>query len=261
MKKILLLSLLAVGAAAQAQVLVNTGFETNTLGNLDTQASGGPNPWTSDANGAVVNTGATLGSQAFTYGLTAQAAGGGIYHSWVDLYTGAATGAAVNVGDSIIGSISVFVDANDVNSVAGLGAWANTGLNLHGILAVGSGQKIIYRNGTGTAAPTLTTSTAVVNGWNTLEIKVTRTAVDTLVSTYKVNGSDLTGIAHTRTVTPTNLVSDFDLALFNGGTAAANTVGRYDNYKVEIVPVPEPASMAALGLGALALIRRRRAAK
>jgi hypothetical protein len=261
MKRILMLSLLAVGAAAQAQVLVNTGFETNSLGNLNTQASGGPNPWISDANGAVVNTGPTLGAQAFTYSLTGQASGGGLYHSWVDLYTAPATGAAMNVGDSIIGTVSVFVDSQDANSLAGFGAWANSGTNLHGILAVGSGSRIIYRNGTGTVAATLTTNASVVDGWNTLEMRTTRTAVDTLVSTYKVNGTSLAGISHTRTVTPTNIVSDFDLALFNGGPAAANTVGRYDNYRVEIVPVPEPASMAALGLGALALVRRRRASK
>jgi len=50
-----------------------------------------------------------------------------------------------------------------------------------------------------------------------------------------------------------------DARLFiSGGNANSTNFGGYDNFSV--TPVPEPASMAALGLGALALLRKRRKA-
>ena len=49
----------------------------------------------------------------------------------------------------------------------------------------------------------------------------------------------------------------------NAGTVAAGGTGRVDNFLITATPqtVPEPASLAALGLGALAFVRRRRSAK
>lgn len=54
----------------------------------------------------------------------------------------------------------------------------------------------------------------------------------------------------------------FDYNVTNGGPSGSNSdfIG-IDTVQYTAVTVPEPASMAALGLGALALIRRRRAAK
>jgi hypothetical protein len=50
-----------------------------------------------------------------------------------------------------------------------------------------------------------------------------------------------------------------DTRLFiSGGNANSTNIGGYDNFRIG--PVPEPASMAALGIGALALLRRRRKA-
>jgi hypothetical protein len=50
-----------------------------------------------------------------------------------------------------------------------------------------------------------------------------------------------------------------DVRLFvSGGNATSTNLGGYDN--LSITPVPEPATMAILGIGALALLRRRRKA-
>ncbi|RYG40496.1 PEP-CTERM sorting domain-containing protein [bacterium] len=53
--------------------------------------------------------------------------------------------------------------------------------------------------------------------------------------------------------------TDFSDADFSIVTGTGNDTGFFDNYKVStIAAVPEPATMAALGLGTAALLRRRR---
>ncbi len=259
MKKTLLLGAIAMVGVAQAQVLVNTGFETNTLGAINGQASGGPWPW--EGSGTVVNTGATMGTQALTDSVANQASGGLTFTDWTQVQAVQNTGGVtIPAGQYFNGSVQVFLDPTDLNSAMGISCWSNGGNNTQGYILLSGSGSIIYRNGIGTPAGTIVANAGPTTGWHQVGVSVQQLDPNTVQSTYYIDGVLLAGISHTRTIATGNLPNEFDLVIGNVSGAAATTSGRWDNYRVaiEATPVPEPATMAALGLGALALIRRRR---
>lgn len=73
-----------------------------------------------------------------------------------------------------------------------------------------------------------------------------------------INGTDIAG-GFAIPFADLNASDLGDADLYVSSTTGATDIGAFDNYKVEAVP--EPASMAALGLGVAALIRRRKASK
>ena len=82
------------------------------------------------------------------------------------------------------------------------------------------------------------------------------------VNPVSFHSFDFTGISAVENAATVYFrIVDNSTVSINGGTVAAGGTGRLDNITVSANPVPEPASMAALGLGALALIRKRKARK
>jgi hypothetical protein len=103
---------------------------------------------------------------------------------------------------------------------------------------------------------TYTMLIATSNGWNTTGANVTTNAID-----FTANG--ISGIANDANF-GVRLVSAYNPALGQYGSAAGgvynNTSGnwRFDQIAVMGKAVPEPATLAVVGLGLASLLRRRR---
>jgi len=94
--------------------------------------------------------------------------------------------------------------------------------------------------------------------WNAATNQITQTTLRDITAggqTFAQNPTDwyLTGGANN--TLGQQLATDVRLFI-SGGNANSTNFGGYDNFSVG--PVPEPASMAVLGIGALALLRKRR---
>lgn len=238
MKKVLFGALaLGVVASANAQVLLSENFESFTPGNLDTQ-----NGWiTLTGAGSAYNVvnGAGLGASkgvVFTEG----SAGGNF--AWKDL---------IPAYDSVVSSNKIVRARTDIFVGATTGVLGRGGLRaytgLGGTLVAGGyfrSDGNLY-NGAGTVV--LGSNTAWMNTWVSLEVRMN---YNTATYTVLVNGVQA-GAAQALVGTTLE-----DVDFYNSNSVGAADIA-YDNMKIEAVP--EPGSILALGLGAVALLRRRKA--
>ena len=149
-----------------------------------------------------------------------------------------------------------------------------------------AGQALVLQGGT-TASPTLNNGgrldlTITANAGSSLALSAltfaaqrTGTGFNSNVFSYSVNGgTSFVSLGTVATLPSAFALQTLDLTAIPrsntviirqtlDGASTASGNNRFDNLVVDgtVQAVPEPASMAALGLGALALIRRRRASK
>jgi hypothetical protein len=250
------LALLAI--APFASPLVDTDFEPsiNSVGNLHNQASTGPNPWTSNF-GNVTNTGPTEGLQCAGYSNNMNP---GQYHehSYVDL------GAVIiPTGWKLRATVDVYLDPGESMLLTGLAAWSNGHTRELG-LGGGRGDGSFYgRDGVNASWSMLgNTSNPPRGGWYNIGLEIEQVSPNTLRTTYLDNGTTFlwNGLqmnTHNDTFGVSNLVSDITLITLNMDGVAHAFNGRYDNFKVEIVPEPTTIALVAAGL-IMARARRRR---
>jgi len=256
MKKVLLSALaLSAVAASQAVVLYSTSFEapTFTVAPLFNGVSG-QDGWESTSTvPAITNTIARTGSQSLVHGTrtqTASSTGSLNRFTWKDISS--AWAAAATAGNTVINtSVWCFIPATGTaqNQNIGIQLYANAGGAIVGQITYNPATNLIVTFGEAGTGNAFNVTGSFRGAWTQFGLSA-NTA--TGLVTASVNGVNLTP----QTFTSTNF-SDMDI--FTGSPAGIASTGvnvAWDDYSVEAVP--EPATMAALGLGLAAVARRRK---
>lgn len=223
-------SLAIAGAAASTPITIaNHSFEQDDVSGLNNQANGNivPTGWSEYDDG---RNDATAGN-----------ARGLVYH-------GPGPSAYADTLGQNDGSQSFFTAQRDILQVLGETLEANTTYTL--TVAIGDRAPIpIYTTASTPGTPEVNLGYGSTGGENillTLEASNQPAQVDG--GWVEWSGTFTTGAA------PAGVGQALRIELTNG-----TNVGWFDNVRLDASPVPEPGSLALLGLGGLALLRRRRA--
>lgn len=226
LKPLLLLSAFAVVGAANADVLAGWNFDSTTV----------PTTASSDLAAIAADNGAGSATAHHSLSTTVYStpAGNGSAKSLSSTAWSAGDYYQFSLSSTGFTGLSVSLDQTG----------SNTGPSGFGLSVSKDG---------GSTFTSLGTYTVTNDSWssNTASYKAVSNHAFTLGSTYDKSASLIFR------------VSDLNTTAINGGTVAAGGTGRIDNFIVSgtAAAVPEPSSIAALGLGAVAILRRRRATK
>lgn len=237
------LAVIAGSSVAANAALYSTGFEAPDYMNGITLT--GSNGWTTlnSANpvGQIETSTVKSGSQAVK--LTRSVSDNGDYGAVINFggYQTTAEVPAVRVEWDMM-----VLDGTFKSDIWGVGAFDGPFAERF-TMGVNDLNKVVVRNA---AIGTVTTSTTVSrNAWNHFQMDLnyqTKKADVSLNGSFIGQWSMLNG--------STTYV---DTVLFNRAFTG-NDGAIYDNLQVSTLPVPEPVSMAALGIGAIGLLRRRK---
>lgn len=243
MRSFIILAALTVAVSAQAVEYFNVNFESAQGYSTGTLA--GQGVFSASSNTSFAVTASPTTGQAATWN------GGSFGFAWADLPDGGYTGA-----QTLWASVDVWLDGASANTDRYYGIAMFTdgdafGVTLNSSGAVSAGYLYANVEG-GNVVGNISNPTG---RWVTLGVGYD--IGSTSASIYFDGQLTTVGdIFEGTTIFDADLMSDYS------ASSASSSVAYWDNYRVgNAAPVPEPASMAALGLGALAMIRRRKAAK
>jgi hypothetical protein len=247
----------AVSTTSLAAPLVDTDFEppVNVVGNLNGQASTGPNPWTS-LFGVVNNGGFFLDTQSAQYGNNMPP--NALHdHSYIDLGP-----VVIPPGKKLKATVDIYMDPNEPTMLTGLVAYANGHSNQLGYFGGrGDGFKGGLHGADNAAVVLGHIQNPVDSGWNNVGLEIEQVSATTLSTTYLFNGvpfkwDGITLNTHIDTAGNPNLVSDIALFSMNMGPTTEVGHGYYDNLWIAIVP--EPSTVMSLVIGGLLIASTRR---
>lgn len=231
---------LSIAAVSAAQTLASDNFEAATVGSQLKTVSG----WDSTGDtGLVISSTQARGTKSVQADFSTSGWTSGSKWNWKNIsYDPTATSNKrlesevwIFLGSGHTAGSQLGLDAYD----ASVSRFAMTRINVQ------TGDVLLF-NGTTTVGTA--TGKTTLNAWNKLTLVMDFQA---LTATVKVNDVD----AGLSTAITSGTVTDVDLVAFKATGDTGNNVF-FDDYKV--AAVPEPASVAALGLGVAALLRRRR---
>lgn len=258
MKKVLLSALaLSAVAASQAVVLYSTSFEAPTF-SVAALAPAAPAPgqdgWESTSTIPGITAAiARTGTQSLVHGTRAQTATSTSNlnrFSWRDISS--AWTAAAGAGNTVINtSVWAFIPATGTaqNQNIGIQLYANLGAAIVGQITYNPATNQVVTFGQGGTGNVFNVTGSFRGAWTQFGLSANTT---TGLVTASVNGVNLAPQAFTSTN-----FSDMDIFTSSPAGVASSAVNvAWDDYSVEAVP--EPATMAALGLGLAAVARRRK---
>ena len=246
MKRTLFAVLAVASVGAQAVSLYSTSFEEFTAGSNVFSSMA---PWTGTTSAWTTQNGGGSRPAAFSGNnlLDAPARVGANLGRWAWVDVSSAWAARPSGQNVAVGSTMMYLPGTATQSVQyGLQMYDNVGGYVAGMMFDVANNLVIGDDGINVQ---VLGAGIARDRWVQMEM-VADYDVDTI--TFRVDGVNIGGFAYGSALPD---LGDFDLVNFAVNSTAVNTA-YFDDFGVKAVP--EPASMAALGAGALALIRRRR---